>query len=96
MAGAFGADGTRSAEGHAIFQDYFTGDRAAFPDSSNREKNRFRRELTFSDPANPGAKRMFPWHGKVSRMTLRIHHSWPIRAGEPVVVVYVGPKLTRK
>ena len=29
-------------------------------------------------------------------MTLRLHFSWPVRAGEPVYVVYAGPKLTKR
>ena len=96
FARAFEADGRRTPEGHRIYQDYFTGDKALFSDSSNSEKHDFRNKLTFLHPSDPGSSLFCTWHGKVSHMTLRVHFSWPIRAGEPVYVVYVGPKLTKQ
>ena len=44
------------------------------------------------------ARKLFcPWHGKVSTRTLRIHFSpGQIRASDPLYVVYVGPKLTKR
>ena len=96
LACAFGADGERTPEGNRIYQDYFTGDRALFSDSSDQEKHRFRNELTFPHPDSPDRSLFCTWHGKERHMTLRVHFSWPIREGNPVYVVYVGPKITKR
>ena len=56
LARAFDADGARTPEGQRIYQDYFTGDNALFSDSSNKEKNNFRKELTFRNPNDQGKK----------------------------------------
>ncbi len=88
--------GARTVEGHWIYRNYFMGDRALFSDSSDSEKTRFRRELTFSHPENPAASLFCTWHGKVSHLTLRLHFSWPVEPGKPVHVVYAGPKITRR
>ncbi len=91
-----GPDGERSEEGHRLYQQHFTGEKAWFSDSSEAEKNEFSRELTFRNPAT-GRKDLFcPWHGKVKTPQIRIHFSTPIRAGEPLHVVYCGPKLTKR
>ena len=96
FARAFDAAGTRTPEGQQIYRDYFTGDRAPFSDSSESEKREFRKELTFADPDDHEKSLFCTWHGKVSRSTLRLHFSWPIVSGEPVHVVYAGPKITRR
>ena len=96
FANSFDAAGSRTPEGGRIYRDYFTGDRALFSDSSDREKRNFRNELTFPHPARPGESVFCTWHGKVHHMTLRLHFSWPVRADEPVYVVYAGPKLTKR
>ena len=93
---AFDAGGSRTPEGSRIYRDYFVGDNALFSDSSDSEKRSFRTGLTFPHPDKPGESLFCTWHGKVRHMTLRLHFSWPIRAGEPVYVVYAGPKLTRR
>ena len=93
---AFDADGFRTAEGHQIYRDYFTGERALFSDSSDTEKQDFRRELTFAHPKNPQDSLFCPWHGKVSHLTLRLHFSWPVEAEESICIVYAGPKITRR
>ncbi len=95
LALAFDTDGRRNSDGHRIYREFFTGDRAWFSDSSDSEKNRFRNELTFRIPGDSDSK-LCGWHGKVRHQTLRLHFSWPIQAGEPVFVVYAGPKLTKK
>lgn len=99
LAGAFDSNGIRTPEGRKIYQDYFTGGKSAwFSDSSDKEKNNkvFRRNMTFPHPDIPGKSLFCPWHGKErhKNLRLRLHHSWPVEAGEPVYVVYVGPKLT--
>ncbi len=95
---AFDADGQRTAEGHRMYQDYFTGERAWFSDSSDTEKQNFRRELTFAHPEAPASPLVCSWHGKVSHPNtpLRVHFSWPVEAGKPVYIVYAGAKLTKR
>ena len=96
FANAFDAGGSRTPEGNRIYRDYFAGDNAWFSDSSDSEKHSFRTRLTFPHPDRPGDSLFCTWHGKLRHMTLRLHFSWPIRAGEPVYVVYAGPKLTKQ
>ena len=96
FANAFDARGARTPEGSRIYRDYFAGGNALFSDSSDSEKHSFRTEFTFPHPDNPGESMFCTWHGKVRHMTLRLHFSWPIRADEPVYVVYAGPKLTKR
>ena len=96
FARAFDAGGARTAEGHRIYQDHFTGDCAPFSDSSVTEMHDFHEELTFAHPDDPRGFLFCTWHGKVNYMTLRLHFSWPIAADRPVYVVYAGPKITRR
>ena len=97
LARAFNAAGGRTPEGQQIHQDYFTGStNALFSDSSDSEKHDFRNELTFPHPNEPGEYLFCTWHGKVSTRTLRLHYWWSGRAGEPVYVVYAGPKITKR
>lgn len=93
---AFESDGRRSAEGHRMYQDHFTGDRGLFSDSSDAEKRRFGSEMRFRHPDRPDETIACFWHGKVRHMTLRIHFSWPVRAGRPPYVMYIGQKITRR
>lgn len=79
-----------------MFQLHFTGDKAWFSDSSSTEKSDFRKELTFRHPMNAGEYLFCTWHGKVKTPQLRIHFSWPIRASDPLYVVYIGPKITKQ
>lgn len=98
----FDSDGNRTREGHQIYQDFFTGKKggggrgAMFSDSSDQEKNRFENELTFRHPGADGLTLFCPWHGKVQTPQLRVHFSYPIRADQPLYVVYVGPKVTKR
>ncbi|MCY3800179.1 MAG: hypothetical protein OXG46_01235 [Chloroflexi bacterium] len=92
----FDERGQRTSEGHEMYQQYFTGAKAWFSDSSDTEKARFERELTFSHPADTRRSLFCTWHGKVKTPQMRIHFSWPIRASEPLYVVYVGPKITKR
>ena len=91
------ADGRRTQEGHEIYKNFFVGERARFSDSSDREKQRFREELKFSDRDFEISRLSCPWHGKVNYTTpIRLHFSWPIRAGEPLYIAYIGPKITMR
>lgn len=92
----FDEHGQRSPEGHRLYRDHFTGDKAWFSDSSEAEKQEFRTELTFRHPDMDGRKLFCTWHGKVKISQIRIHFSWPVRADEPLYVVYVGPKITKQ
>lgn len=80
----FDENGKRTPEGHEIYQKHFTGDNAWFSDSSDTEKAKFKKDLTFT------------WHGKVKTSQLRIHFSWPIQARKPLYIAYVGPKITKR
>lgn len=92
----FDDQGQRTVEGQRLYQDHFTGDKAWFSDSSDREKHDFLSELTFPHPVAEGDRLFCPFHGKVKTPQLRIHFSWPVRANEPLFVVYVGEKRTKQ
>ena len=96
LTGAFDDAGIRTSEGNQIYQEYFTGDNALFSDSSDTEKRNFEERLTFPHPDNREEFLFCPWHGKERQNIIRLHFSWPIRAGKPVYVVYAGPKITKK
>jgi len=91
----FDEKGLRTAEGNRIYQEYFTGEKACFSDSSDTEKNVFKKRLTFKHPKLQGEFLSCTWHGKVKTPQIRIHFSWPVCANKPLFVVYVGPKLTK-
>ncbi len=92
----FDANGNRTVEGNQLYQDYFTGDKAWFSDSSNKEKRNFKNEMTFRHPDRSGETLFCTMHGKVKTPQIRIHFSWPITASTPLYVVYVGYKITKK
>ena len=96
MARETDAEGRRTPEGHRLYQDHFTGDRAWFSDSSDAEKNEFRHKLTFAHPDRPGDYLFCTWHGKVNTPKLRIHFAWPEHPGAPLYVTYIGLKITRQ
>lgn len=93
---AFDEDGSRNPEGHRIYQEYFTGERALFSDSSDTEKQRFNNQMTFVHPKDANESICCPWHGKISRSDLRLHFSWPVCHNQPVYIVYAGPKITKQ
>lgn len=80
------------------YQNHFAKSNERFSDSSRSEKNDpgDRQKLSFKHPDGSGRTLFCPWHGKLSHQDYpyRIHFSWPLKAGEPLYVVYVGPKLT--
>ena len=97
LTNCFDEHGRRTSEGHWIFKNHFTGGKALFSDSSDTDKARFGKDLTFPHPRHAGEYLFCPWHGKVKTPQLRIHFApWPIRANEPLYVVYVGPKITKR
>ena len=92
----FDESGARTAEGHRLYQDYFTGAKAWFSDSSEGEKIDFQAEMTFKHPEREGETLFCTWHGKVKTPQIRLHFSWPVSPEIPVYVVYVGPKITKR
>lgn len=92
----FDEQGQRSAEGDRLYQDHFAKTKGWFTDSSDEEKNEFKEKLTFKHPANRNENLFCAGHGKVKTPQIRIHFPWPVRANEPLYVVYIGPKLTKK
>lgn len=92
----FDETGTRTDEGQRLYQEYFTGKKAWFTDSSDSEKNKFKSQLTFQHPDVAGEDLICTWHGKVKTPQIRIHFSWPVSADTPLYIVYVGPKITKK
>lgn len=94
--GCFDAEGNRTIEGNQLYQDYFTGDKAWFSDSSDGEKRDFKHEMTFSHPDNSGDTLFCPMHGKVKTPQIRIHFSWPVTADSTLYVVYVGYKISKR
>lgn len=92
----FDAAGSRTAKGHALYQQHFTGDMGWFSDESDANKADFETDLTFPNPDAPGEALFCSWHGKVKTPQYRIHFSWPVTAASPVYVVYVGPKRTKR
>lgn len=96
LADGFHEDGSRTRKAQEIYQDHFTGECAVFSDSSLTEKRDFRQQLEFAHPDKPGRVVSCTWHGKIRTMKLRMHFSWPIRHGQPVYVMYIGQKITRR
>lgn len=92
----FDENGKRTPQGQEIYQKHFTGDNAWFSDSSDTEKVKFKKDLTFSHPLNVTDPLFCTWHGKVKTSQLRIHFSWPIQARKSLYIAYVGPKLTKR
>ncbi|EIE9609384.1 hypothetical protein [Vibrio diabolicus] len=92
----FNDAGERNEEGHRIYQEHFTGDKAWFSDSSDTEKREFKEAQTFKHPENNGESIFCTWHGKVKTPQIRIHHSWPITKDAPLYIMYIGPKLTKR
>ncbi len=92
----FNERGERTPEGQSLYRKHFTGDKAWFSDSSYTEKVEFESDLTFAHPTNAGERLFCTWHGKVKTPQLRVHFSWPIRASEPLYIMYVGPKITKR
>lgn len=89
----FDAQGSMTAVGHQLMENFFQGDRARFSDESEINKHRFRQEMTFRKP--DGEMIFCPYHGKINYRYFRVHFSWPIRHNEPLYIAYIGPKITK-
>lgn len=100
----FDAQGQRTAEGNRLYFDFFAnkggdeegGGGAWFTDSSDDEKNTFRQEMTFPNPLCPRESIFCPWHGKIRTGVMRMHFTWPVTASAPLIIAYIGPKITKR
>jgi hypothetical protein len=93
---SFDPDGKLTASGMRTYQDHFVGEKAWFSDSSDGEKIDFRGEMTFPHPERPAQRLFCPWHGKVKIQQMRVHFSHPITRVDPLYIVYMGPKITKR
>lgn len=94
LVGSVDTSGRRNAEGNRIYQEHFTGRNAWFSDSSDTEKNEFKKELTFPDLQ--GVPTFCAGHGKVYNPPFRIHFPWPVAPGIRLFIAYIGLKITRR
>ena len=93
----FDDQGRRTSEANRLHQTAFSSEDPPFSDSSGDEKSKFRSELTFAHPTKAGESLFCTGHGKVETPPrFRIHFPWPIKGNEPLYVVYVGPKITKR
>jgi hypothetical protein len=90
------AGGKWNDRGEELYQTHFVGGKAWFSDSSDTDVNKYRQELTFPHPDVPGEAIFCPWHGKVKIQQMRIHFNFSMSAKEPLYVVYIGPKITKR
>jgi hypothetical protein len=84
-----------STAGVLLWQTHSVGDKAWFTDSSDAEKVDFKAALTFLNPKT-GVRQLIGWHGKVKNRQMRVHFSHPINHTDPLILFYVGPKLTKR
>ncbi|MGE4443309.1 MAG: hypothetical protein AB7D27_17765 [Desulfomicrobium sp.] len=102
MATEIDKNGKRTVAGNEYYQKFFAqrkeagGRGSIFSDSSEGEKHDFKEKLTFTHPEKKDEYIFCPMHGKVQTPQLRVHFSWPIRPQEPIYIMYVGPKITRR
>lgn len=77
-----------------LIRNFFSGDKAPFTDESSTNINDFRKEMTFNINGEP---ELCSWHGKIKHQEFRIHFQYPFSAKtDKLVVVYIGPKITKK
>lgn len=86
----------RTPEGHELYQEFFTGQLAWFTDSSDSEKEEFKKEMTFPHPEKSGEVLSAPFHGKVKTSQMRMHFTWPVSADKPLYILYIGDKITKR
>jgi hypothetical protein len=85
----------RTSEGNELYQEFFTGEFAWFTDSSDTEKEEFKKKMTFPHPEKLGEEIFAPFHGKVKTPQMRVHFSWPVSADKPIYILYIGDKITK-
>ena len=87
--------GAPTERNHELMAQHFSGGKSWFSDESTSNKRDFKKQLEFSDPAEPGKKVFCPWHGKIKTPQYRIHFEWPPRTKEKLRIFYIGPKITK-
>lgn len=88
--------GDHTAQTEQIVENYFHGEKAWFSNSSDSERRKFKKALSFVDLLD-AKKKLFPFHGKIKTPQLRIHFGWPISPNvKKIQVVYIGEKLTKR
>ena len=89
-------EGALSPLGEELKQNFFIGEKAWFSDEGADNKQNFASEMTFPDPRNNAERIQCFWHGKIKTPQYRIHFEWPKPTpGEPIVVAYIGPKISK-
>ena len=93
---SFDTEGKRTPEGEELYDQYFRRANARFTDSSESEKQDpvFRQRMTFALPDGQPIECF--WHGKIYSQMFRMHFSYPIEPNNPLYIMYIGPKLTKK
>ena len=68
LAGLVDSSGRRTPQGHQLYQDHFTGDRAGFSDSSDSEKHRFPGQTDLPAPRTTQQRIVLPlaWQSQQS------------------------------
>jgi hypothetical protein len=92
----FNEAGEQTPDGNRLIENHVSGEAGWFSDSSPTERREFESELTFRHPARPGQYLVCSWHGKVLTPPYRIHFSWPVTYTDPLYVVYIGLKITKR
>jgi hypothetical protein len=96
LVGQSDAHGKLSPRGVELLNNHFVGEKAWFSNESDKNKARFKKELTFRDPLNRDREIFCPWHGKIKVSQFRVHLEWPRAEGQrEIKVVYIGPKITK-
>lgn len=75
---------------------WFEGKNARLTDSSDSEKEEFKKKLTFTNPVT-GQDILCGWHAKIKTPQYRIHFEWPKHSPDDALfIAYIGPKLTKR
>lgn len=93
---SFDMSGNMTDEGERLHKEHLQGSGSHFSDSSDTEKRDFKNQLTFPNPDGADSPLFCPWHAKVSTGVFRIHFTFPISHDKDLVVVYAGPKITKR
>jgi len=89
--------GELSPTGRELLTKHFVGGKAWFSDESTRNKETFKKQMTFSDPDDPSKEIVCTWHGKIKTPQIRIHFLWPRPTGQnKIKIAYIGPKITKE
>lgn len=88
-------DGSYSDRNNELIKNHFSGEKAWFTDESEHNQQKYREEMSFPDPEQPGVKVLCSWHGKIKSPQYRMHFEWPSQSNPTFRVFYIGPKITK-